>query len=843
MKHQPLDLSIKLGDYSYQIIQQNFHKIVEQEEAIFEDKDPEPLHQMRVGMRRLRSAIQVFGSAIALPKAVSNPSIGKIAKSLGETRDLDVLQQELISRYQPLLDNTELLKFDKVLKRLQKKRDRSFLNLQKTLNGDRYHDLKQGIQSWLDRPKYNMIGDLSVREVLPDLLLPLICQLFLHRGWLVGTIQSEKVTVISIENSEELHQQLEQFANDLHDLRKQMKGIRYQADFFSGFYGASYLERIEEFKTIQEILGQLHDREVLRQFLESILKADLAKVLPTVNETMQQEQIAFWQIWQPIQQRYLSLEFRQSLRSLLSTPIDIALKTSPVSIDSQFLSSPNVLLSNLQSLRQKVESEGAITFNQWQSGIHRAEFLPSALNLAQYLALRQYDLRDIQSALMPWGLSSLGRIEARVMPNLDAVIAALEVMCGKCSTENFHRQPLESFFEGNRLLHQHTKELFGTASLHRRVRIMVTLPTETATDYELVREIIRRGANSVRINCAHDNSEMWESMIAHVRRAAQENGTSCKVMMDLAGPKIRTGKVFKPPDKKRVFQGDRILLSRCLPKSESKLEIVEAIASPVDNFQICCTIPEILDLLVVDAPVYIDDGKIRTRVVDPQYRLPNGELGLLLQVTHASPKGVKLLPEKGLNFPKTILSLSPLTAKDLIDLDFVATHADIIGYSFVQQPADIDLLQQELSLRLDGRSPNPAIVAKIETAIAVSNLPELIIHAASKQSFGVMIARGDLAVEIGYQRLTEIQEEILWICEAAHVPVIWATQVLESLVKDGAPSRGEMTDAAMAERAECVMLNKGPFIAEAITILDDVLTRMEAHQSKKTPQLRALHSW
>ncbi|WP_256090891.1 pyruvate kinase [Nostoc sp. KVJ20] len=209
-------------------------------------------------------------------------------------------------------------------------------------------------------------------------------------------------------------------------------------------------------------------------------------------------------------------------------------------------------------------------------------------------------------------------------------------------------------------------------------------------------------------------------------------------------------------------------------------------------------------------------------------------------MTHASPKGVKLRPEKGLNFPNTVLPLSPLTEKDLSDLDFVATHADIIGYSFVQRPADIELLQQELDKRC---GKLPAIVAKIETAIAVSNLPELIIYAAGKQSFGIMIARGDLAVEIGYQRLTEIQEEILWLCEAAHVPVIWATQVLESLVKDGTPSRGEMTDAGMAERAECVMLNKGPFIAEAIAILDDVLTRMEAHQLKKTPQLRALHSW
>jgi pyruvate kinase len=517
--------------------------------------------------------------------------------------------------------------------------------------------------------------------------------------------------------------------------------------------------------------------------------------------------------------------------------------TLELSVKPLHLSSPQVLLSTLQELRQTVESEGQATFSQWRSHIHRSEFLSSALNLAQYLALRQHDLRELQVALMPWGLSSLGRIEARVMPNLDAVIATLEVICGKDSDEVIHRPAIESFFEGNRLLRKHTEELFGPTLTHRQVRIMVTLPTEAATDYGLVREIVRRGANCLRINCAHDTTEEWECMIAHVRQAEQELGTCCKVMMDLGGPKIRTGSVLAPLDQKRVFRGDRILLSRCVPELGSEVESGEAIPSPVDNFQFCCTVPEILDLLVVDAPLYIDDGKIRTRVIDTQFPLPDGQLGLLLQVTHASPKGVKLRPEKGLNFPNTILPLSPLTAKDLCDLDFVAIHADIIGYSFVQRAADIELLQQELNRRLGGRLTSPAIVAKIETSIAVCNLPELIIHAAGKQSFGVMIARGDLAVEIGYQRLSEIQEEILWLCEAAHVPVIWATQVLESLVKDGAPSRGEMTDAAMAERAECVMLNKGPFIAEAITILDDVLTRMEAHQSKKTPQLRALHSW
>jgi pyruvate kinase len=217
--------------------------------------------------------------------------------------------------------------------------------------------------------------------------------------------------------------------------------------------------------------------------------------------------------------------------------------------------------------------------------------------------------------------------------------------------------------------------------------------------------------------------------------------------------------------------------------------------------------------------------------------------GVLVKIIHADLKGNKLRVDKGLNFPDTELQLSPLTDKDLQDLKFVAHHADIVGYSFVQRPEDIELLQRELHLLLPKHAPIPAIIAKIETPLAVRYLPELIVQAAGKHPFGIMIARGDLAVEVGYQRLAEIQEEILWLCEAAHIPVIWATQVLETLVKKGIPSRAEITDAAMGERAECVMLNKGPFVLDAVTILDDVLSRMQAHQLKKSPQLRALHSW
>lgn len=322
MKEHQLDLSISFGDYAHQVIRQNFHRVIDQQKSVLRDQEIEPLHQMRIGMRRLRTAIQVFSPAIALPKAVNNSSIGKIARSLGETRDLDVLQQALIDRYQPLLSKAEESKFDKVIKHLHQKREQSFRKLQKTLNGDRYQTLKQEIQDWLVQPTYTTMGSLSVLEILPDLILPLICRLFLHSGWLVGTtIQSAKVTLISIEDASELNQQLRKFGNNLHDLRKQIKGVRYQTEFFADFYEDTYAQRIEEFKTMQEMLGQLQDNVVLRDFLESSLKQDLVKVLPTIAQIMQQESSAFWQSWQPLQEQYLSPKFRQSLRSLLTTPL------------------------------------------------------------------------------------------------------------------------------------------------------------------------------------------------------------------------------------------------------------------------------------------------------------------------------------------------------------------------------------------------------------------------------------------------------------------------------------------------------------------------------------------
>jgi pyruvate kinase len=295
--------------------------------------------------------------------------------------------------------------------------------------------------------------------------------------------------------------------------------------------------------------------------------------------------------------------------------------------------------------------------------------------------------------------------------------------------------------------------------------------------------------------------------------------------MDLCGPRARTGRFSGGLEEARLSVGDSFRLVAGHPaRAETAVLEIE------------CSLPEVLGQLEPGSSVCIDEGRLAAVVEATDGR------GLLLRVQRAGPKGEKIRPDKGLNFPGTELRLSPLTERDLQALDVVARTADIVGYSFVQRREDVELLQAELARRVDDPD-RIAILAKIETATAIRNLPEIIVQAAGAQPLAVMIARGDLAVEIGYPRLAEIQEELLWLCEAAHAPVVWATQVLDTFVRKGVHSRAEMTDVAMAERAECVMLNKGPYAQDAVSVLDDVLGRMESHQAKKTSRMRALRSW
>jgi pyruvate kinase len=209
-----------------------------------------------------------------------------------------------------------------------------------------------------------------------------------------------------------------------------------------------------------------------------------------------------------------------------------------------------------------------------------------------------------------------------------------------------------------------------------------------------------------------------------------------------------------------------------------------------------------------------------------------------LRITAAGAKGSKLRAGKGINLPDAVLDIDLLGTHSEEALQFAAECANIVGLSFVSRARDVKRVHAYLDQHA---RPEVGMILKIETRRAFEHLPGLLLAAlGGERPAGVMIARGDLAVECGYERLAEVQEEILWLCQAAHVPVIWATQVLDQLAKTGRPSRAEITDAAMGVQAECVMLNKGPRIVEAISVLDDILRRMEQHQRKKRSQLPRL---
>ena len=610
------------------------------------------------------------------------------------------------------------------------------------------------------------------------------------------------------------------------------------------------------------------------------------------------------------------------------------------------------LLDDLQQLIQHVLKRSTVRISQHISTETDKSLNKSIVNLAHYLALRELDLRPLQERLAEAGLSSLGRAEPHVLANLINVQAMVSRALGNPIMVKT-ALPYPDFKEGFDVLAKHADTVLGKSRHQRLTRIMVTLPSEAATDYELVFNLVKEGMDVARINCAHDDIFTWHHMIKQVQRAGQELNSPCRVLMDLAGHKIRTGpvandpqllniKVKRDPNGKlienikfnilsneqhqhprldktqnqclfpvpkecfaKLANGDRfslidargkkrhievtvspeqgevsgqcdksihlttqtkIIWQRRLDKSyrdlhsfyfvnleptpeKIYLHVGDELVMHKDSApgqparystsgelqspaHISCTLPHIIDVLQLGAPVWIDDGKISAYVIKKTADF------VVLRISRTGPNGAKLAADKGLNFPETTLNLPALTDKDKQDLNFICKHADMVGFSFVESASDMRALIAELQQRNAGYLP---VIAKIETARAVKNLPDILFAGMMSQPLAVMIARGDLAVELGSVRMAEIQEEILWLCEAAHVPVIWATQVLESIAKHGVRSRPEFTDAAMGVRAECVMLNKGPYILDAVRSLNAVLTRMQSHQHKKISRLRALH--
>lgn len=601
------------------------------------------------------------------------------------------------------------------------------------------------------------------------------------------------------------------------------------------------------------------------------------------------------------------------------------------------------------------------------------KYYASARNLLHYVAFRSLDIAELQESLASSGLSSLEGCEAHTMASVNSISSILRSLlhAPKVDIANFgekhhhsssngQKKPSSgtqipsdrargnyrsgntsetsfsdewsnatppqvetlqtmfaediSFQDGNSALCNNAELLLGPSPPGRRTQVMVTLPSEAAEDDDLIPNLFHSGMNVARVNCAHDGPEVWKKMADKVRYYSQLLEIPCRIMMDLAGPKLRTGPIqpgpsvikIKPskdsigdvispacvwlseegirPSGERISDicipivgkprwakklqpgdvmkfkdvrgrarellvvgkgsgaskggiwcecsngsyiqsgtelvaipagsgdkkvkitvgelpeveeaivlrsGDKLLLKReSVLGKPAQLDKTGKVITPA---MVTCTLEQVFDTAKPGESVKFDDGKISGIItsVSPSE--------ICVNITEAGDhKGRKLRSEKAINFPESSLSVRGLTLKDAKDLDFVVENADILALSFVNGPADVHTLQEELAKR---GAEELGIVMKIETELGFQTLPSILLQAMeTKNPIGVMVARGDMAVECGWQRLAEIQDQILLICEASHVPAIWATQVLEGLAKSGLPSRAEITDAASGSR-------------------------------------------
>ncbi|MBP0013292.1 MAG: CHAD domain-containing protein [Roseofilum sp. SBFL] len=311
----------QLRDWAYLGMEKYFRKAISYEQKVLADQDPEDLHQMRVGMRRLRSAVTGFAPILDLPPQMSNKRIGKMARILGELRDLDVLQ-EALQEYQPQVKAKEQPLLEKALQKLSKQRSKAFKTVKNFLKGKTYKNFKQSVNTWLQEPHYQNWAELPVNSVLPDLLLPYINQLLLHPAWWVGvTVEGEKIkrqTRLTLKGAEA---QISQQGEALHDLRKQAKRVRYQMSLFRQHYGPVYQEYVQEIKQIQEVLGTIQDTLVLEAFLDEVLPSNWRQEGTGLTKLLTKQRYECWKEWYKLQQRYLNELVRQGLRQAAISPL------------------------------------------------------------------------------------------------------------------------------------------------------------------------------------------------------------------------------------------------------------------------------------------------------------------------------------------------------------------------------------------------------------------------------------------------------------------------------------------------------------------------------------------
>jgi pyruvate kinase len=331
---------------------------------------------------------------------------------------------------------------------------------------------------------------------------------------------------------------------------------------------------------------------------------------------------------------------------------------------------------------------------------------------------------------------------------------------------------------------------------HRSAKILATLGPASSSPL-ILEKLFLEGADVFRLNFSHGSAEDHKARFEMIRSIERKHGRPIAILVDLQGPKLRIG----------TFKDGAIVLK---PNQTFRLDMTD---QPGDGTRVTVPHKEVFAALEPKQELLLNDGNIRLRVV---------ESGPDFAVTKVITGG-ELSNRKGLNVPGAVLPLAALTAKDRKDLQLaLELGADWIGLSFVQRPEDV----AEARKLVKGRA---AIISKLEKPSAIVYLDEII-----RLSDAVMVARGDLGVELPTEDVPPVQKRIIRACHAAGTPVVVATQMLESMIHAPAPTRAEASDVATAvyDGADAVMLSAetavGEYPLQAVAMMDRIIKRVEA---------------
>ncbi|MBC7133463.1 MAG: pyruvate kinase [Roseovarius sp.] len=331
---------------------------------------------------------------------------------------------------------------------------------------------------------------------------------------------------------------------------------------------------------------------------------------------------------------------------------------------------------------------------------------------------------------------------------------------------------------------------------HRKVKIVATLGP-ASSDYDTIRALHEAGADVFRLNMSHGSHDEIAARHAIIRRIEDELDSPIAILADLQGPKLRVG---------AFARGEEELIEG----AHFRLDLDEAEG---DATRVCLPHPEIFAALEPGAQLLVNDGKIRLRVRDCGPDFAACEVVV----------GGTISNRKGVNVPDVVLPLAALSDKDRADLEFVCDlGVDWLALSFVQRPEDVN----EARALARGRA---AILSKIEKPAAVKCFDDIL-----AVSDGIMVARGDLGVELPVQNVPPIQKRLVRRCRAAAKPVIVATQMLESMIESPMPTRAEVSDVATAiyEGSDAIMLSAesaaGQYPVEAVRTMDNVAREVES---------------